>query len=89
MSDIPIKLNWFDRAIQVAKFHIAQCKDDSTWTVRKTSIALNRSVGSISQDLLIASWSKTHEKKLKNFNSMNDALQYIRAHEREMRLGDL
>lgn len=88
MTPIPVKLNWLDRAIEVHKFHIAQCKSESNWTVQKTADVLNRSIGSVSQDLLLASWSKTHEKQLKRCSSMRDALAFVRLKEREMRLGE-
>lgn len=85
---IPVKLNWLERSIEVHKFHISQCKLDSEWTIKKTALALNRSIGSVSQDLLLASWSKTHEKQLKRCSSMRDALAFVRLKEREMRLGE-
>jgi hypothetical protein len=82
------KLNWLDRAIEVNKFHIAQCKEEPKWTIQKTADALNRSFGSVSQDLLLASWSKTHEKQLRRCDSMRDALAYVHIREREMKLGE-
>jgi hypothetical protein len=85
---IPIKLNWLDRAIEINKFHATQLKDEPGWTITKTAKMLNRSVGSVAEDLLIASWLKTHEKQLKRFNSMREALAFVRSKKREMRLGD-
>ncbi len=84
-----VKLDWLTRAIEVHKFHISQCKEESNWTIQKTATALNRSIGSIGEDLLIASWYKTHEKQLKRCNSMREALIFVRSKEREMRLGEL
>ena len=81
-----VKLNWLDRAIQVAKFHTSQMKEEPRWTIEKTAVALNRSIGSVSQDLLLASWSKTHEKQLKRFTCMKDALAFVRSKAREMRM---
>lgn len=89
MNNHLVKLNWLDRAIEVNRFHIAQCKEEPKWTIQKTAEALNRSVGSVSQDLLLASWSKTHEKQLKRFTCMKDALAFVRSKEREMRLSDI
>lgn len=89
MSHIPVKSHWLDRAIQVHKFHCNQLKDESNWTIAKTANALNRSIGSVSQDLLLASWSRTHEKQLKRFNSMREALEFVRSKSREMKLSDL
>jgi len=84
-----VKLNWLDRAIEVRRFHVSQCKDEPHWTIQKTADALNRSIGSVSQDLLLASWFKTHEKQLRRCNSMRDALEFVRDKEREMRLGEI
>lgn len=86
MRAIPVKLNWLDRAIEIHKFHINQLRDEPDWTIEKTAKALNRSIGSISQDLLIVSWLKTHEKQLKRFDSMREALAFVRSRKREMRL---
>jgi hypothetical protein len=83
-----IKLNWLDRAIEVNKFHIAQCKEEPKWTIQKTADTLNRSFGSVSQDLLLASWSRTHEKQLRRCDSMRDALAFVHLKEREMKLGE-
>lgn len=80
----PIKVNWLDRAIQVHNFHVQQCKDESKWTIEKTAESLNRSIGSVSQDITVASWVRTHEKQLRRFRSLHDALEYIRDKKREM-----
>ena len=80
----PIKLNWLSRAVQVHNFHVAQLRDEKEWTLEKTAEALNRSIGSVSQDIKIAKWCKTHEKQLARFRSMSDALSFIRDKEREM-----
>ena len=89
MTYIPVKVNWLERAIQVYNFHTAQLRDEPKWTIQKTANALNRSFGSVSQDLLLASWSRTHEKQLKRFRSMKDALEFVRSKEREMRIQEL
>lgn len=89
MKAPPVKQNWLERAVDIHKFHIQQCKDESNWTIEKTAKALNRSIGSVSQDLLIASWLKTHEKQLKRFNSMREALAFVRSKQKEMRLEEI
>ena len=86
MKSPPVKQSWLDRAIDIHRFHISQLKDESGWTIEKTAKALNRSIGSVSQDLLLASWVKTHEKQLKRCSSMRDALVFVRLKQREMRL---
>lgn len=80
---IPVKHHWLDRAIAVYNFHVHQCKSEPKWTIVKTASALNRSVGSVSQDITIASWSKTHDKQLRRFKSMAMALNYIKNKEKE------
>lgn len=89
MKSPPVKQNWLERAIDIHKFHTSQCRDESNWTIEKTAKALNRSIGSISQDLLLASWIKTHEKQLKRFTSARDALEFVRSKRREIRLEEI
>lgn len=86
MKAPPIKPTWIDRALEIRTFHVQQCRDDPKWTVSKTADVLNRSIGSVSQDLLIASFLKTHEKQLRRCSSMRDALAYVRSIQREMDL---
>lgn len=81
--NIPVKHHWLDRAVQVYNFHVHQQKTESKWTISKTADALNRSIGSVSQDILIANWCKTHEKQLRRLKSMRMALDYIKAKEKE------
>lgn len=85
----PIKLNWIDRAAQVHSYHISQCKSEQNWTIEKTARELNRSIGSVAQDLMIASWLKTHEKQLRRYRNMKDALDFIRDKKNEQKLSDL
>lgn len=86
MKNPPIKSTWLERSIEIRRFHIEQCKDEPKWTISKTAEALNRSIGSVSQDLLIASFIKTHEKQLRRCNSMRDALTLVRSIQRELEL---
>lgn len=89
MSHHPLtKLHWIDRAVEVRRFHIQQCKDEPDWTIEKTARILNRSYGSVAQDLTIASWCKTHEKQIRRCSSMRDALAFIRDKQREMMLSE-
>lgn len=82
------KQHWLDRAIEIRKFHMQQCKDEPSWTIDKTAKILNRSYGSVAQDLLLASWSKTHDKQLRRCSSMRDALAFIKDKQREMELDE-
>lgn len=79
------KLNWLDRAVNIYNYHIGMCKQEKSWTIEKTAQSLNRSVGSVSQDITVASWVKTHEKQLRRFHSLSDALEWIKEKKREMK----
>lgn len=81
-----VKQDWLTRAVEINKFHVQQLKDEEDWTLQQTAKLLNRSLGSVSQDLLIAHWAKTHERQLKACRSMRDALEWIHRKQREMRL---
>ncbi len=85
----PIKSHWLSLAIEIHNFHVYQCKSESNWTLRDTSKALNRSLGSVSENIHVASWLKTHEKAIKKCNSLKDALQLVKNKEREIKLVDI
>jgi hypothetical protein len=78
------KLDWLDRAVQVHNYHASHCKTEKEWTIAKTAESLNRSIGSVSQDITVAQWVRTHEKQLRRLRSMRDALEYIKTKKREM-----
>jgi len=84
-----VKQHWIERAVDIHRFHIQQLKDEPHWTIEKTAQALNRSIGSVSQDLLLASWLKTHDKQLRRCSSMRDALSWIRVRQREIQMEDI
>lgn len=79
------KPTWLERATTTAKYHVAKCSENPKWTLADTSHAMGRSFGSISQDLLIASWLKTHPDiaKIKNYN---DVIEFIRLKKRKQSL---
>jgi hypothetical protein len=89
MKSPPVKQNWVSKCIDIHNFHVSQCRTESNWTVEKTAKALSRSVGSVCQDLLLASWLRTHEKQLKRFRNAKDALEFVRTKKREMRSQEL
>lgn len=64
-------------------------KDEPNWTIQKTASALNRSIGSVSQDILLASWSRSHEKVLRRCSSMRDALAFVKLKERESKMKEI
>jgi hypothetical protein len=89
MKNPPIKLHWIERCIEVHHFHIQQLKDENNWTIEKTAKSLNRSIGSVSQDLLLASWFRSHEKQLRRFTCMKDALEFVREKKKEIQLAEV
>jgi hypothetical protein len=89
MKSPPVKAHWIDRSIEIHNFHVSQVKSERNWTVEKTAKVLCRSVGSVSQDLLLASWLKTHEKQIRRFRNCKDALEFIRNKKREMKTQEL
>ena len=89
MKSPPIKQHWIDRCIDIHKFHVTQLKEEPGWTIERTAKALSRSLGSVSQDLTLASWLKTHEKQLKRFRNAKDALEFIRAKKHENKTQEL
>jgi hypothetical protein len=89
MKSPPVKQHWVTKCIDIHNFHVSQLRSEPNWTVEKTAKALCRSVGSVSQDLLLASWLKTHEKQLKRFRNAKDALEFVRSRKKEMRIQEL
>lgn len=85
----PVKKAWLDLIIEIHKFHINQLNNEPGWTLEKSSKVLNRSTGSISQALLIATYLRTYEKEIRRCSSMRDALAFVRMKQREFRLRSL
>lgn len=72
------KQHWVDRCIAVHNFHVERLRIDSEWTMRNTANELDRSLGSVSQDIKIAKWLKTHENKIRSFRRISYALEWIK-----------
>lgn len=89
MKSPPVKQTWIVRCIEIHNFHVSEMRLEPNWTVEKTAKVLCRSVGSVSQDLLLASWLKTHEKQLRKFRNAKDALEFVRVKKREMKTQEL
>lgn len=83
------KQYWLDRAIATHQFHVEHLKVDCNWRVQDTADELQRAIGSISQDLLLADWLKTHENKIKSFTRRTYALEWIADMKKGMRLSPL
>lgn len=86
MSEQP---KYIEKARETYKFHRSKLLSNDKWTTVQTAKALRRSIGSISEDLLIARWLKTHEKQLEKFKYAYEALEWIREKIKEQDLSEL
>lgn len=75
MSEQP---KFIEKAKETYKFHRSKLLANDRWTTVQTAKSLRRSIGSISEDLLIARWCKTHEKELEKLKYAYEALELIR-----------
>jgi hypothetical protein len=80
---------WLARAKETYKFHRSRLISTDDWTLEKTAKALRRSIGPISEDLLIARWCKTHEKQIENFTYAYEAIEFIKGKKREQDLTEI
>jgi hypothetical protein len=81
---------WIERAKETYKFHRSRLiSQDGDWNITKTSKALKRSLGSICEDLLIATWCKTDEKQIEKFEYAYEALEFIRKKQKEIDLAEI
>lgn len=81
-----IKKHWADRAIDTEKQHIYLCKEYPGWTILQTSEFMNRSEGSVNQDIIIASWMKTHGTQLRKLKGVVEAMIFIRDRKKNQKL---
>lgn len=80
----PAKIPWLERAKDTHNYHVRKKQEDPKWTTVDSARSLKRSLGSISEDLKIASWMKTHLEDLMKFDYAKDAIAYIRDKEEKM-----
>lgn len=77
---------WIKKAIATHIFHVTKARDNPAWKLANTAKYLRRSIGSVSQDILIARWLRTHEEEIKSFEFAKDALAWIREYQRTINL---
>jgi hypothetical protein len=87
MSEVQPK--WLEKAKETFKYHRSNLLSHEKWTSVQTAKALRRSIGSVSEDLLIARWSKTHEKELEKFKYAYEAIEWIRERQDDMEKTEL
>lgn len=89
MSDNLIKKDWIERAKLTFRFHRSKLLSTDKWTASLTAKALNRSISSVTEDLKIARWLRTHSKELEKFKYASEALSFIKEKEKKMDLEDI
>lgn len=73
------------RVRQVHALHIERLKSNPSCTIADTAIVLGRSFGSVCEDLMLASWMKSHPR-IEKYKTIRDALEFIRSKKKEMRM---
>jgi hypothetical protein len=80
---------WIERAKSTYNFHRNKLIQDKKWRVQDTALRLRRSIGSVSEDLLLARWLKTNEKELEKLDYANEALEFVKNKNRERKLDEI
>lgn len=78
-----IQPKFLSRAKETYKFHRSKLLSEDGWAIADTAKSLRRSSGSISEDLIIAKWCKTHETQIEKFEHAYQALKFIREKQKE------
>ena len=76
--------NWISKARKTFDFHRSKLVTHSKWTMPQTAKSLKRSVGGVSEDIMLMRWWRTHENQLRRFDTARDALAFIRTKKRSM-----
>lgn len=80
---------FIEKAKETYRFHRSKLELSDDWNLTKTAKALRRSLGSISESLLIARWCRTHENQLEKFEYAYQAIEFIRAKQKEQNLTEI
>jgi hypothetical protein len=81
--------DFLKKAKDTHKIHVANCRNNDNWTLLQTAKALNRSIGSVSQDLMVVRWWRIHPNRIERFTSIKDCLEWIRDREKDIELEEL
>lgn len=80
---------WVNKALSLREFHRKKLQEnEGNWTLGKTAEALKVSIGAVSEDLLLASWLRTHEEELLKREFRRDALEFVRKKRRALAYGE-
>ena len=87
---IPGKQEWIKRAEDTYDFHRHKLViNDGKWTIRQTAKLLRRSLGGVTEDLMIAKYLKKYRPMIERFGTVYEALKFIRRKKKEMQWEDL
>lgn len=81
--------DWLSKAIDTYNYHARKIKENRKWTTRDSAKSLKRSLGSISEDIKIAKWCRSHRTKLEEFKYQKDALIWIREKEASLEADEI
>lgn len=71
------------KAKETFKIHRSKILSEDKWNTTDTARFLRRSIGGVSEDLMIARWCRTHENSLEKFKYAYEALEFIREKQAE------
>jgi hypothetical protein len=74
---------WQERAKATYECHLRFKKSNTRWTIRDTAHFLDRSYGSVNDDINIMNWSRSHPKVLDS-DSIQNAINLIKKKKKEM-----
>lgn len=80
----PEKITWVQRAKTTHRVHASNLSDDPNWKIEDTAKELNRSVGRVSEDLMLVRYMSTHPR-VELFKTAQEALEYCRKIKRDQR----
>jgi hypothetical protein len=81
-----VKQTWLQRVQSVDELHRFKLRESNlAWRVQDTAQMLNRSYGSVAEDLMIASWLKSYPN-IDKYKTLQEALEFIRAKKKEMKI---
>lgn len=80
---------YLSKAKETYYFHRSKLLSNDKWTVAQTAKSLKRSLGSISEDLLIARCYRLYKKQMERFDFAYQAIEYIREQQKKSDLEDL
>jgi hypothetical protein len=73
---------WLVRVRMTSRYHSNKMKADNGHRLTDTAKELKMSIGSVSQDLMVARWLRTHSNEIEKCKYLGEALEFIRKKKR-------